>query len=88
MATIIRIKRSSNATTPSTLKLGEMKYAYGTGTAVTEEIDYILVQVVLMEVVMQIVLMWQVVNILRLISYCKRTSDSRKINHNGFKQQN
>ena len=33
MATIIRIKRSSNATAPSTLKLGEMAYAYGTGTA-------------------------------------------------------
>ena len=33
MATIIRIKRSSNATAPSTLKLGEMAYAYGTGSA-------------------------------------------------------
>ena len=33
MATIIRIKRSSNATAPSTLKLGDMAYAYGTGTA-------------------------------------------------------
>ena len=33
MATIIRIKRSANATAPSTLKLGEMAYAYGTGTA-------------------------------------------------------
>ena len=33
MATIIRIKRSANATAPSNLKLGEMAYAYGTGTA-------------------------------------------------------
>ena len=33
MATIIRIKRSSNASAPQTLKLGEMAYAYGTGTA-------------------------------------------------------
>ena len=33
MATIIRIKRSANATAPSNLKLGEMSYAYGTGTA-------------------------------------------------------
>ncbi len=33
MATIIRIKRSSGTTTPSTLKLGELALTYGTGTA-------------------------------------------------------
>jgi len=32
MATIIQIKRSSNTTAPSTLKLGELAYTYGTGT--------------------------------------------------------
>ena len=32
MSTIIQIKRSSNATAPSTLKLGELAYTYGTGT--------------------------------------------------------
>ena len=31
MATVIQIKRSSG-TTPSTLKLGELGYTYGTGT--------------------------------------------------------
>jgi hypothetical protein len=33
MATIIRIKRSSGTTTPSTLKLGELALTYGTGTS-------------------------------------------------------
>ena len=33
MATIIRIKRSSGTTAPSTLKLGEVALTYGTGTA-------------------------------------------------------
>ena len=32
MSTVIQIKRSSNATAPSTLKLGELAYTYGTGT--------------------------------------------------------
>ena len=32
MATIIQIKRSSGTTAPSTLKLGELAYTYGTGT--------------------------------------------------------
>jgi len=32
MATVIQIKRSSAATAPSTLKLGEIAYTYGTGT--------------------------------------------------------
>src|SRR6056300_736651 len=32
MATIIQIKRSANTTAPSTLKLGELAYTYGTGT--------------------------------------------------------
>ena len=32
MSTIIQIKRSSNASAPSTLKLGELAYTYGTGT--------------------------------------------------------
>ena len=32
MATIIQIKRSSGTTSPSTLKLGEAAYTYGTGT--------------------------------------------------------
>ena len=32
MATIIQIKRSSAATAPSTLKLGELAYTFGTGT--------------------------------------------------------
>ena len=32
MATVIQIKRSSAATAPSTLKLGELGYTYGTGT--------------------------------------------------------
>src|SRR5210317_2351816 len=32
MATVIQIKRSANTTTPSTLKLGELAYTYGTGT--------------------------------------------------------
>src|SRR5210317_1354735 len=32
MATVIQIKRSSAATAPSTLKLGELAYTYGTGT--------------------------------------------------------
>ena len=32
MATVIQIKRSSAATAPSTLKLGEVAYTYGTGT--------------------------------------------------------
>ena len=32
MSTIIQIKRSSNATAPSTLKLGELAYTFGTGT--------------------------------------------------------
>jgi hypothetical protein len=32
MATIIQIKRSSNTSAPSTLKLGELAYTYGTGT--------------------------------------------------------
>ena len=33
MATIIRIKRSSGTTAPSTLKLGELALTYGTGTS-------------------------------------------------------
>src|SRR5210317_1333841 len=32
MATIIQIKRSSGTSAPSTLKLGELAYTYGTGT--------------------------------------------------------
>ena len=32
MSTVIQIKRSSNTSAPSTLKLGELAYAYGTGT--------------------------------------------------------
>ena len=32
MATVIQIKRSSGTTAPSTLKLGELAYTYGTGT--------------------------------------------------------
>ena len=32
MATVIQIKRSSSTSAPSTLKLGEMAYTYGTGT--------------------------------------------------------
>src|SRR5210317_962595 len=32
MATVIQIKRSANTTAPSTLKLGELAYTYGTGT--------------------------------------------------------
>src|SRR6056300_445368 len=32
MATIIQMKRSSNTSAPSTLKLGELAYTYGTGT--------------------------------------------------------
>jgi hypothetical protein len=32
MSTVIQIKRSSNASAPSTLKLGELAYTYGTGT--------------------------------------------------------
>ena len=32
MSTIIQIKRSSNTSAPSTLKLGELAYTYGTGT--------------------------------------------------------
>ena len=32
MATIIQLKRSSTATAPATLKLGEAAYTYGTGT--------------------------------------------------------
>ena len=32
MATIIQIKRSSGTTSPSTLKLGEAAYTFGTGT--------------------------------------------------------
>jgi len=32
MATIIQIKRSEGTTAPSTLKLGELAYTYGTGT--------------------------------------------------------
>ena len=32
MSTIIQIKRSSGTTAPSTLKLGELAYTYGTGT--------------------------------------------------------
>ena len=32
MATVIQIKRSSGSTAPSTLKLGELAYTYGTGT--------------------------------------------------------
>ena len=32
MATIIQLKRSSTATSPATLKLGEAAYTYGTGT--------------------------------------------------------
>ena len=32
MATVIQIKRSSGTTAPSTLKLGEVAYTYGTGT--------------------------------------------------------
>src|SRR6056300_1056308 len=32
MATVIQIKRSSGTTAPSTLKLGELGYTYGTGT--------------------------------------------------------
>jgi hypothetical protein len=32
MATIIQIKRSSNTSAPSTLKLGELAYTFGTGT--------------------------------------------------------
>src|SRR6056300_1605310 len=32
MATVIQIKRSSAATAPATLKLGELAYTYGTGT--------------------------------------------------------
>ena len=32
MATVIQIKRSSAATAPSTLKLGEIAYTYGAGT--------------------------------------------------------
>ena len=32
MATVIQIKRSSGTTAPSTLKLGEIAYTYGTGT--------------------------------------------------------
>ena len=33
MSTIIRIKRSANALAPGTLKLGELAFTYGTGTA-------------------------------------------------------
>ncbi len=32
MSTVIQIKRSSNTSAPSTLKLGELAYTYGTGT--------------------------------------------------------
>jgi len=32
MATVIQIKRSSGTTSPSTLKLGEQAYTYGTGS--------------------------------------------------------
>src|SRR5210317_712715 len=32
MSTVIQIKRSANTTAPSTLKLGELAYTYGTGT--------------------------------------------------------
>src|SRR6056300_2090982 len=32
MSTIIQIKRSSGTSAPSTLKLGELAYTYGTGT--------------------------------------------------------
>ena len=32
MSTVIQIKRSSNTSAPSTLKLGEMAYTFGTGT--------------------------------------------------------
>jgi hypothetical protein len=32
MSTVIQIKRSSNTTAPSSLKLGELAYTYGTGT--------------------------------------------------------
>ena len=32
MATVIQIKRSASTSTPSTLKLGELAYTYGTGT--------------------------------------------------------
>ena len=32
MSTIIQIKRSSGSSAPSTLKLGELAYTYGTGT--------------------------------------------------------
>ena len=32
MSTVIQIKRSSNASAPSTLKLGELAYTFGTGT--------------------------------------------------------
>ena len=32
MATIIQIKRSTGTSAPSTLKLGELAYTYGTGT--------------------------------------------------------
>ena len=32
MATVIQIKRSSGTSAPSTLKLGEIAYTYGTGT--------------------------------------------------------
>ena len=32
MATIIQIKRSSGTSSPSTVKLGELAYTYGTGT--------------------------------------------------------
>ena len=32
MATVIQIKRSPATSAPSTLKLGELAYTYGTGT--------------------------------------------------------
>ena len=32
MSTVIQIKRSSNTSAPSTLKLGELAYTFGTGT--------------------------------------------------------
>ena len=45
MSTVIQIKRSSNTSAPSTLKLGELAYTYGTGTQSITVIDCLLVRV-------------------------------------------
>ena len=44
MSTVIQIKSSN--TSASTVKLGEMKHTYGTGTQSITVIDYLLVRVV------------------------------------------